>query len=49
LIEFFVNNIVNTENKTLIPLDGEEHSITVDTLKNADAGNNFPEDRGETT
>lgn len=48
LIEFFVNNIVNTENKTLIPLDGEEHSITVDTLKNADAGNNFPEDRGET-
>lgn len=49
LIEFFVNNIINVENKVLIPLDGEDHSITVNTLKEADAGNNFPEDRGEET
>lgn len=45
LVEFFINNIENNDDKTFIPLG--EHSITTDTLRNADAGNNLPEDRLE--
>ena len=46
LIEFFIKNLEQNENKVLLEIDGDEHDITVNVLKDADAGHNLPEIRG---
>lgn len=45
IIEFFIKNFEQNENKILLDIDGDEHDITVDILKDADAGYNLPETR----
>lgn len=45
LIEFFIKNFEENENKVLLEIDGDEHDITVNVLKDADAGLNLPETR----
>lgn len=50
LINYFIENLqVISEDKVLIDNDDSEKNITVKSLMDADAGNNFPfDDRGET-
>lgn len=44
LVQFFIENFETMDDTTvLLPIEGENKSITIETLKNADAGVNFPE------
>lgn len=45
LIEYFIKNLEEVDNQLLLPIDNDSHDITVETLRESDAGYNLPDTR----